>query len=87
MRYASTAVIADRATCSRTATNPSSGKEPERVKARSVAAYWAVQELGLAGTEVGKELNLTQSAVSRSVRRGEEIVKELGLCMVDEGKA
>lgn len=65
----------------------SSGKEPERVRARSVAAYWAVKELGLGGTEVGNELNLTQSAVSRAVRRGEEIVKELGLSFVDEGNA
>ena len=65
----------------------SSGKEPERVKARSVVAYWAVKELGMAGTEVGNELSLTQSAVSRAVRRGEEIVKELGLSILDEGNA
>lgn len=65
----------------------SSGKEPERVRAKSVAAYWAVKELGLVGTEVGSALNLTQSAVSRAVRRGEEIVKKLGLSLVDEGNA
>jgi REP element-mobilizing transposase RayT len=64
-----------------------SGKEPERVKAKSVAAYWAVNELGMAGTEVGKELSLTQSAVSRAVRRGEELVRELGLSLVNEGNA
>jgi REP-associated tyrosine transposase len=57
------------------------------VKARSVAAYWAVKELGMVGTEVGNELSLTQSAVSRAVRRGEEIVKELGLSIVDDGNA
>ena len=39
------------------------------------------------GPVVGNDLNLTQSAVSRAVRRGEEIVKELGLSMVDEGNA
>lgn len=61
----------------------SSGKEPDRVRAKSVAAYWAVRELGMAGTEVGRELNLTQSAVSRAVRRGEEIVRELGISIVD----
>jgi hypothetical protein len=33
---------------------------------------------------VGNDLNLTQSAVGRAVRRGEEIVKELGLSMVEE---
>ncbi|MGC8491293.1 MAG: hypothetical protein ACP5SH_06110 [Syntrophobacteraceae bacterium] len=64
-----------------------SGKEPERVRAKSIAAYWAVKELGLAGTEVGKALNLTQSAFSRAVRRGEVIVKELGISLIDEGNA
>lgn len=64
-----------------------SGKEPEREKATSVAAYWAVKELGMAGTEVGNALSLTQSAVSRAVRRGEEIVRELGLSIVDDGNA
>ena len=64
-----------------------SGKEPKRVKAKSVAAYWAVRELGMAGTEVGRKLGLTQPAVSRSVRRGEEIVKELGISLTDEGIA
>lgn len=43
------------------------GKEPEEgVKAKSVAACWAVKELGMAGTEVGNTLSLTQSAVSRA---------------------
>ncbi|MBF0552802.1 MAG: transposase [Deltaproteobacteria bacterium] len=65
----------------------SSGKEPERVRAKSVAAYWAVKELGLAGTEVGNELCLTQSAVSRAVRRGEEIARELGLSIFENGNA
>jgi putative transposase len=65
----------------------SSGKEPERVRAKSVAAYWAVRELGMAGTEVGKELGLTQSAVSRAVQRGEEIVRELGISLMDVRKA
>ena len=57
------------------------------VRAKSIAAYWAVKELGLAGTVVGNDLNLTQSGVGRAVRRGEEIVKELGLSMVNEGNA
>jgi len=65
----------------------SSGKEPERVKAKSVAAYWAVRELGMAGTEVGKELGLTQSAVSRAVRRGEGIVRELDVSIIDDRNA
>ena len=39
------------------------------------------------GTEVDNDLNLTQSAVNRAVRRGEEMVKELGLSLVDGGNA
>lgn len=54
----------------------SAGKEPERVKAKSVAARWAVREAGMSETEAGKKLSLTQSAVSRAVRRGEDIVSQ-----------
>ena len=42
----------------------SPGKQPERVIARSVLAYWFVRELGISGTKVGKRLGLNQSAVS-----------------------
>lgn len=54
----------------------STGKQPLRVKARSIVCYWAVKELGLAGTEVGNLLGLTQPAVSKAVQRGERIAKE-----------
>jgi len=30
-------------------------KQPERIMARSVLAYWAVRELGIPGTKVGKK--------------------------------
>ena len=36
--------------------------------ARSVLAYWAVRELGISGTKVGKRLGLSQSAVSPAKR-------------------
>lgn len=61
----------------------SSSKEPTRVRARSVAAYWAVKHLQMQGTEVGRSLNLTQSAVSRAVRRGEQIADEMALTLLD----
>jgi hypothetical protein len=35
------------------------------------------------GTNVGKFLNLTQSAVSRAVRRGEKLVEELNLTLIE----
>ncbi len=50
------------------------GRDRERVIARSVAAYWAVRELGIPGTKVGLQLGLSQSAVSRAVKRGEQLV-------------
>ncbi len=54
------------------------GKQPERVKARSLFCLWAVRELGFTMTEVAHRLKLTQPAVSISVRRGELIAKKEG---------
>jgi len=50
------------------------GKHPRRVRARSLVCYWAVKELGMNGTEIGKRLGMIQSAVSRAVQRGERFV-------------
>jgi len=52
------------------------GKQPYRVKARSVLAYWAVHELGMSVTEVGMKLGLSQSATSRAVQRGRGITED-----------
>ena len=65
----------------------SPGKQPERVIARSVLAYWAVRELGISGTKVGKRLGLSQSAVSRAVQRGEQLVSEHRLSLYDTRNA
>ena len=51
-------------------------KIPARVEHRSMLCYWAVRELGLPGTVVANHLGLTQSAISRSVARGERLVRE-----------
>ncbi len=59
------------------------GKHPQRVKARSLVCYWAVREMGLSATSVGERLNLTQSAVSRAVVRGEALAAELGIVLGD----
>lgn len=56
-------------------------KQPQFVQARSVASYWAVRKLSISGTLVGKKLGLTQSAVSRSAKRGEEIVRKMELSL------
>ncbi|RPJ13265.1 MAG: transposase [Desulfobacteraceae bacterium] len=55
------------------------GKQPLRVKARSVLICWAVQELGMSATAVGLKLGMSQSAVSRAAQRGRNIVEELEL--------
>lgn len=57
----------------------SPSKQPDRVKARSVAAYLAVRRLGLDGTTVGKRMGLGQSAISRAVARGELLSAELDI--------
>ena len=46
-----------------------------------------VRELKMAGTEVGRELGLTQSAVSRSVQGGEDIVEEMGISLMTDENA
>jgi len=47
------------------------GKQPDRARARSVLAYyWAIRDLGLTATEVGKHLGLSKSAVGRAANRG-----------------
>ena len=63
------------------------GKQPERVMARSVLAYWAVRELGIPGTEAGKRLGLSQSAISRAVQRGEQLVSEHRLSLINDRNA
>ena len=52
------------------------GKQPDLVRARSVLAYWAIRDLGLTATEVGKYLGLSKSAVSRAANRGQELIDD-----------
>jgi putative transposase len=59
------------------------GNQPLRVKARSLVCYWAVRELGMSGTRVGKLLSLGQPAVSRAVVRGEKLAQNLKLNLVE----
>ena len=57
--------------------------QPLRVRARSLVCFWAVRELRMSGTKVGKFLKLTQTAVSRAVRRGEKLVEEMNLTLIE----
>jgi REP element-mobilizing transposase RayT len=59
------------------------GKQPLRSRARSLVCYWAVKDLGMSATHVGRLLNLSQSAVSRAVARGEGFADEMKLDLID----
>jgi len=52
------------------------GKSPQTVKARSLLCFWAHRKLGMTTIEIGKRLNICQSAVSRSSLRGQKIERE-----------
>jgi REP element-mobilizing transposase RayT len=56
-----------------------SGKQLQRVKARSLLCYWAVKELEITGMDVARKLGISNSAVSRAVVRGEVIATEMEL--------
>ncbi|MBW2606290.1 MAG: transposase [Deltaproteobacteria bacterium] len=60
------------------------GKQPVRVKARSLFCYWAVRELGFTMANLAPKLNISQPAVSMSVQRGEQIASENGYSLMDE---
>jgi putative transposase len=57
----------------------SPAKYKRLIKPRSVFCFWAVRELGETATSLAKRLGLTQPGVSKSVLRGERIVKDLDL--------
>jgi len=57
----------------------SGSKQRQRAAARSVLAYWSVKELGMSASAVAERLDLSPSAASRCVQRGEQIVASDGL--------
>ncbi|MDY6790401.1 MAG: transposase [Thermodesulfobacteriota bacterium] len=60
------------------------GKQPIKVKARSLLCYWAVRELGFTMTDLALKLNISQPAVSMSVQRGEQIASENEYSLIDK---
>lgn len=62
------------------------GKQPIKVKARSVFCYWSVRELGVTTTQLAELLKISQPAVSICVRRGEQIVQREGHDILDKKK-
>ncbi len=54
------------------------GKQPVKVKARSLFAYWAVRQLGYTMADLALRLHISQPAVSICAQRGERLSAENG---------
>ncbi len=58
------------------------GNQPLRVKTRSLVCYWAVRELGMSATSVGKPLGIGQPAVRRAPVRGGKLIRDMNLSLL-----
>ena len=56
----------------------SPGRYRNLVAARSLICFWAVRELGMSMTSIARRFRISTAAVSKSVKRGEEIAKREG---------
>jgi DNA-binding transcriptional ArsR family regulator len=59
------------------------GRQRQRVMARSVLCYWAIRELGMSGSELSQMLGVGQSSVSRALGRGEKLVNDMKLTILE----
>jgi len=59
-------------------------KQRRRVRARSLLCFWAVEELEMTGTAVGRRLKMSGSAVSRAAERGEKIETDMKLKLIED---
>jgi putative transposase len=59
------------------------GRYPAVVQARSVLCFLAVRELGITATDLARQMELSQPAISISVKRGAGIVEEKKLNIDD----
>jgi REP element-mobilizing transposase RayT len=60
------------------------GRRPEKTKARNLVCYFANRELGMTTVDISKRLNICQSAISRSVYKGEFLSKEHHYSLIDK---
>jgi putative transposase len=51
------------------------GKQRDRVKAKDLVCYWAVNELGMSMVDVSRRFDITPAAVGYSVQRGEKMAR------------
>jgi hypothetical protein len=56
-----------------------SGRQPHRVKARSLLCFWASRKLGMSMVELSRRLKISQPTASQSAKRGEIIATENNL--------
>ena len=63
------------------------GKQPQRVRARSLYCFWAARELGISMTALARFFGISQPAVSRAVERGEKLADEEGFRFLDDEEA
>jgi REP element-mobilizing transposase RayT len=61
----------------------SSGKNRKIVHGRSLLCYWAVKELGETMTSMARRLNISVTAVGKSVARGEALAKKNGYLLFE----
>jgi len=54
------------------------GRQKDRVEARDLLCYWSTMAVGIPMVDLAKRLDMTISAVSYAVQRGEKIAKEKG---------
>jgi len=60
------------------------GKQRKTVMARSVLYYWGRRELGMTAVVILKKLNIASSTTNESAARGQRIVKEQGLKLIND---
>jgi hypothetical protein len=56
---------------------------PDTFDARSVPCDWVARELGISTLALSKRLGISQPTASQSVKRGEKIIKEKNLKLLE----
>lgn len=64
----------------------SPGKKRSRVRARSLLCFWANKELGFTLAELSRRTRISQSSISMSVHRGEQIAEKEGYSLLNQLK-
>jgi chromosomal replication initiation ATPase DnaA len=60
------------------------GKYRHLVEARSLLCYWAVRELGVSMASLARKLEISVTAVSKSVIRGEKMARARGYSLIEK---